>query len=126
MYQICLVGIGGFFGAIARYAMAGLVHLLTNTLSFPYGTLAVNVIGCFLMGILSHLAEYHSGMTAEVRLLLMIGFLGSFTTFSTFSNETMNLMNNSFFMGTVNIAAHVFLGMTALMLGRFLTITLWR
>ncbi|MBW2568878.1 MAG: CrcB family protein, partial [Deltaproteobacteria bacterium] len=83
--------------------------------------------GCFLIGIISHLLESQAGMTAEMRLLLMVGLLGSFTTYSTFSYETMNLLQDQrFFLVLINIGTHIFLGLLAVLTGRFTIITIWR
>ena len=89
-----MVGVGGFLGAVLRYWISGYVQNLTQSVAFPYGTLAVNISGCFLIGIFAHLVESQAGMTAEMRLLLMVGLLGSFSTYSTFSSETMNLLQD--------------------------------
>ncbi len=94
MNKIILVGVGGFIGAALRYLITGYVQNLTQSVAFPYGTLVVNIAGCFLIGMFSQLVESQSGLTAEMRLLLMIGLLGSFTTYSTFSSETMNLLQD--------------------------------
>ena len=127
MHQIILVGVGGFFGAVLRYLISGYVQNLTQSVAFPYGTLAVNISGCFLIGIFAHLVESQGGMTAEMRLLLMVGLLGSFTTYSTFSNETMNLFQDQrLFLALINIVTHIILGLSAVLLGRFTIITIWR
>ncbi|MBW2569674.1 MAG: CrcB family protein, partial [Deltaproteobacteria bacterium] len=81
MHKIILVGVGGFIGAALRYLISGYTQDLIQSVAFPYGTLAVNITGCFLIGIISHLLESQAGMTAEMRLLLMVGLLGSFTTY---------------------------------------------
>jgi CrcB-like protein, Camphor Resistance (CrcB) len=74
--QILLVGAGGFLGTVSRYVLGGWVHhVLTNT-SFPYGTLVVNAIGCFLIGLLSGLAESRAFFGPEARLFFFIGILG--------------------------------------------------
>ncbi|OQY53088.1 MAG: hypothetical protein B6245_23135 [Desulfobacteraceae bacterium 4572_88] len=127
MNKIILVGVGGFIGATLRYLISGYVQNLTQSIAFPHGTLAVNITGCFLTGALSQLVESQAGMTAEMRLLLMVGLLGSFTTYSTFSNETMNLLQDQrLFHALVNIVTHIILGLSAVLLGRFTVITIWR
>jgi len=80
-------------GTFARYLLAGFVYTLCGT-DFPYGTLAVNLIGCFLIGFLASLAQEKFLLGPSARLLLMIGFCGAFTTFSTFMLETANLMKD--------------------------------
>jgi len=85
--------IGGTVGTIARYALGGFVYGVFGA-AFPYGTLVVNLSGCFLIGFLSTMAEEKFLMGSNVRVLLMIGFCGAFTTFSTLILETNNLMKD--------------------------------
>lgn len=121
MTQLLLVGIGGFVGSVLRYWVSGMVQGRFQPSSFPYGTLTVNVIGCFIIGVLYQLGETRAIFTAETRLLVFVGFLGGFTTFSTFGNETVNLMRlETFGIAAVNIAAHIILGLGAVWLGRLL------
>jgi fluoride exporter len=127
MHKILLVGLGGLIGAVLRYLISGLVQGLTQSVAFPYGTLAVNVAGCFLIGIFSHLVESQAGIAAEMRLLLMVGLLGSFTTYSTFGSETINLLQDQrSLLALLNVASHVILGLSAVLLGRFTIIAIWR
>ena len=127
MQKILLVGVGGFFGAVLRYLISGYVQNLSQSITFPYGTFAVNIIGCFLIGVLSHLVESQAGVSSEMRLLLMVGLLGSFTTYSTFSSETINLLQDQeLFLALVNIGTHLIVGLSAVLLGRFTIITIWR
>ena len=127
MNKIILVGVGGFIGAALRYLIGGYVQNLTQSIAFPYGTLVVNITGCFLIGILSQLVEFHAGLTAEMRILLMVGLLGSFTTYSTFSNETINLLQDQrIFLALTNIGTHIILELSAVLIGRFTIITIWR
>lgn len=78
---------------MARYFLAGAVYRICGT-GFPYGTLVVNLSGCFILGFLASLAEKKFVLNADLRLLLMIGFCGAFTTFSTFIFETDSLLKN--------------------------------
>ena len=127
MHPIVLVGVGGFIGAVLRYLVSGYVHNMTQSVTFPHGTLAVNMAGCFLMGIFSHLVESQTGMTVEMRLFLMVGLVGSFTTYSTFSNETLNLIqNHGMSLALINMGTHIILGLSAVLLGRFAVIAIWR
>ena len=87
------LALGGLAGTFARYALAGVVYRIFGT-DFPYGTLAVNLSGCFLIGFLATLADEKFLLGPNLRLLLMIGFCGAFTTFSTFILETFNLMRD--------------------------------
>ena len=124
---LLFVGIGGFTGSILRYVISGAIQQLTQSTSFSYGTLAVNLVGCLIVGILSQLAESYGLLTSETRALLITGVLGGFTTFSTFSNETMNLFRDSEnLLGLLNIGAHIFLGLGAVWMGRTLALILWR
>lgn len=116
--KLLIVGTGGFIGAIARYGLSGLVHRYFEG-SFPYGTLFVNVIGCFVIGALMSLVEDGHLFRPEWRLFLMIGLLGSFTTFSTLGFETLELLkDNEFRAASLNLAANVILGVGAVALGR--------
>ena len=92
MRVIIFIGIGSFIGGVARYLLSQLIQPKAFP-SFPYGTLAVNIIGCFLIGIIYGLAQ-RSGISNEWRLFLMTGILGGFTTFSAFSLETITLMRS--------------------------------
>lgn len=127
MRNILFVGIGGFIGATLRYLVSGYVQTLSGSIDFPYGTMAVNIIGCLVIGILSQLIDSQAGISAEARLLLMVGLLGSFTTYSTFGNETLTLLQDHRFLPALtNIGAHLMLGLSAVLLGRFIIISLWR
>ncbi len=85
--------LGGALGTVARYVLAGAVYRAWGT-AFPYGTLAVNLTGCFLVGVLTVLSEEKFILGPAGRVFLMIGFCGAFTTFSTFILETANLMKD--------------------------------
>jgi CrcB protein len=86
-----LVGLGGAVGAIARYWLTEFTHLFFER-GFPLGTMAVNVIGSLLMGFLATFLLYKATHSSELRSFLLIGMLGAFTTFSTFSLDTLNLL----------------------------------
>ncbi|RMD99295.1 MAG: fluoride efflux transporter CrcB [Calditrichaeota bacterium] len=117
MLRIFFVGLGGFLGAIGRYAFSGLFYKILGT-SFPYGTLFVNVTGSFFLGFFMTLAEERFLVNPEVRSFFAIGFLGAFTTFSTFSYETMELFRESSSLAAVNnIVANLFMGLVAVFLG---------
>ena len=126
MSKILLVGIGGFIGSILRYVLSGLVHEWTRRDDFPVGTLAVNVLGCFVIGLLSQLAEARGAFTPETRAFVIIGILGGFTTFSSFGNETMNLWRDAENgLALLNIGAQLVLGLGAVWLGRVLGHEIW-
>ena len=80
-------------GGFARYFLAGFLYQIFGT-SFPYGTLIVNLTGCFLIGLLATLADEKFLLNPQMRLILMVGFCGAFTTFSTFIFETANLIRD--------------------------------
>src|SRR5262245_3143276 len=127
MLNILLVGIGGFIGSVMRYVCSGYVQSLSKSFDFPYGTLAVNVIGCFFIGFLSQLSEAHGALSAQSRVFLFIGLLGGFTTFSSFGNETMNLIRDSErFLSFMNVACQLVLGLGAVWIGRALVEVIWR
>ncbi len=90
MKTLLLIGAGGFAGSILRYLLAQAVQMRAMT-TFPYGTLAVNLIGCFCIGAVFALSE-RGYLNQEMRLFLATGLLGGFTTFSAFSNETIGMM----------------------------------
>lgn len=126
MSTIFLIGLGGFIGAILRYGISGFIQDWSKGTSFPIGTLAVNILGCFVIGLLSQLAETHGLFSPETRSLLFIGFLGAFTTFSTFGNDTMNLFQNSPWLSITNVSAHIILGLIAVWVGRNMALVAWK
>lgn len=107
-FQLYYVGIGGFFGAVGRYLISGWMYS-------PLDTLLVNVLGSFLLGILIYHFEYTISESVRLRLFLGIGFMGSFTTFSTFIVQTA-MMEPSH--AIPNIAANVILAILAVYLAR--------
>ena len=127
MTKILLVGVGGFLGSVLRYLVSGYIQQVTKSALFPYGTLAVNLIGCFIIGFLSQLAESRGLFTPESRALLFVGFLGGFTTFSTFSNESVNLLRDGEnFYALLNAGMHFAFGFAAVWLGRTASYLIWR
>jgi len=114
-----LIGMGGFFGAVMRYALSTFVQDWSKTPQFPLGTLVVNLIGCLLIGALAQLAEARNIFTPESSSLVFLGFLGAFTTFSTFSSDSFNLISaGDNFLFYLNIGASVIFGLFAVWLGR--------
>lgn len=95
--HILLVGLGGFAGSVARYFVSRLNGHI-EFLSIPIGTLVVNVTGSFLIGFLIGIAEKSPILTVELRMLLMVGLCGGFTTFSTFTGENLMLMRSGQFL----------------------------
>lgn len=111
------IGIGGFLGSISRYLLSQYVDKKIDAL-FPYGTFSVNILGCLLLGILYGLAEKENLLTTELRLLLTVGFCGSFTTFSTFVYEKLQLLNQGDWMSfTAYTASSIILGILSIVAG---------
>jgi fluoride exporter len=124
--KVLLVGVGGFLGSIARYLVSGYIQDRTGEI-FPFGTLAVNVIGCFVIGGLSELAEARAFLSSETRALVVIGVLGGFTTFSTFGNETVNLLRDGEWgFAMLNLLTHAVLAIGAVWVGRTMAHIIWR
>lgn len=92
MSKLILIMAGGSVGALLRYLLAGFAQRLANG-SFPLGTLVVNVVGCLLMGLAGAVFAGPHLIREEYRMALLVGFLGAFTTFSTFGAETFSLAN---------------------------------
>ncbi len=111
---VLVVGAGGFVGSVGRYLLSGWVHRLLPYTAFPWGTLAVNVSGCFLIGLFSGLADSRQLWGPELRLFVMLGVLGGFTTFSSFAYETAALARDAdLARALTNIALQVALGLCA-------------
>ncbi|MDD6133674.1 MAG: fluoride efflux transporter CrcB [Selenomonadaceae bacterium] len=115
------VFIGGGLGAVCRYGVTTAVGMLLGGM-FPWGTLVVNLVGSLLMGLvlgaLLPLAKSLQLLPESLRLLLTVGFLGGFTTFSSFSMETLTLLRgDSFFLAAVNVVGSIVLGLAAAYIG---------
>jgi fluoride exporter len=120
MMNVLAVGLGGCLGSIARYWLATAMHRQFGH-GFPYGTLAVNLLGCFLLGSVIGLVEHRQMFAPGTRLFLTVGVLGGFTTFSTFGWETFDLLrNHQHLLAMGNVAANVVAGTTAVLAGWFL------
>lgn len=117
MYMVLAVAAGGALGAVGRYLMIGRVaHLLGA--GFPYGTLAVNVVGGFLMGVLVEASALKFNIGGELRAFLMVGVLGGFTTFSSFSLEVVLLIERHQLMAAaIYVLSSVVLSVAALFAG---------
>lgn len=112
--KLLFIAAGGAVGAVTRYTVGlGLHHLLGS--AFPYGTLAVNVVGCFLLATLAEMKTHE--VSAHVREAIAVGFLGALTTFSTFGFETLKYGENNWTTAVLNVAANLLLGLLAVKLG---------
>lgn len=115
--HLVLIGIGGFAGAIARYALDGWVVSRTGG-SFPFGTLAVNLTGSLLIGVLFAMTVERGVLSAELRAPLMIGFVGAYTTFSTLALETWRLAEDgAWLLAVANMGVSAVLGVAAVVAG---------
>ena len=115
-----LVGIGGFIGSLARYIVAvAMSGIISST--FPWATLIVNVAGCFLIGVIFAVSDRGGLLSPEWRIFLTTGFCGGFTTFSTFSYESLRLLQDGeYFYVAVYVLASVVVGLSATLLGIYL------
>jgi CrcB protein len=121
MGSMLFVGIGSFIGGVLRYLLSTWVHRILDNPWFPFGTLAVNAVGCLLIGFLAGLAETRSVFTSEVRLFVFIGILGGFTTYSSFALETFSLARETQLVAaSMNIALQLVLGLIAVWIGNVL------
>lgn len=111
--EILIVGIGGFLGAIARFLATKLSAKMFGSY-LPYGTLAVNIGGSFLLGLFYTLIAHKLPVSAHTRMFIGVGFMGAFTTFSSFSVETLNLAKNgNYALALANVALNVILSLSA-------------
>jgi len=101
MKQALIVGLGGLVGSMARYKIGGVILHHSASWRFPLSTFVVNVVGCFVIGLLAALVEHRDYFSADARLFLFTGLLGGFTTFSAFGYEGVFLLRR----GEIAIAA---------------------
>ncbi len=114
-----LVFLGGGMGAALRYGLTGAVHRVLPA-DFPYGTMAVNILGCLTIGVVMGLVDEQAVIPPALRLFLTIGVLGGFTTFSSFSYESVALLRSGDFLrAAINVTVTVFFCLLA-------TIVAWR
>ena len=117
MKNLLLIGLGGSIGSIARYLVSRLCASV-EWMSVPLGTLAVNVLGSLLIGFLIGISEKSPLLTVELRMFLMVGLCGGFTTFSSFTGENLMLMRNGQFLSLfLYTGLSILLGFTAVYLG---------
>ena len=125
MREVIYIAVAGAVGALGRYYITELARRLLGE-GFPYGTLIVNVVGSFLIGLIIKISMNTGAISPSLRLALTVGLLGAFTTFSAFSYETLGLVENGAWLTAgMNVLANVITGILAallgLMLGRAIT-----
>ena len=118
MTDFLLVGVGGFIGAASRYGVILGVSRLFGQPTFPWGVLAVNVLGSLLIGVLAGFAETRQFLGSGARLFLFVGVLGGFTTFSAITNDTLTLLRSAAYLSAAaNVLLTVALGLAAVAVG---------
>jgi|SRR5262245_25586597 len=111
MMKTILIGLAGLIGTLCRYWLSGLVARQYGE-TFPWGTMAVNLSGCLLAGVIFYLTEERFLVNPTLRIVIMIGFLGGFTTFSSYGLQTFSLLRNGEVgLATLNVAASNVLGL---------------
>ncbi|MBF1681632.1 MAG: fluoride efflux transporter CrcB [Selenomonas artemidis] len=117
--NVLAVGLGGAIGAVLRYLLGQAIPRLAGV--FPLGTFCVNIVGCFAIGVIVALAGRNSGIDPRLVLFLQTGICGGFTTFSTFSLETVSLMDEGKIpLALLYLCASVMLGIGALLTARYM------
>jgi CrcB protein len=121
MIKLLLIAVGGAIGSVGRYLLSGAANRFSNTLDFPVGTLTVNLLGSFIIGLLWGWYE-HSDFSSPMRSLLFVGILGGFTTFSAFSLETLILFRDGQLkLALLNVILNNVLGIGLAFLGYAIT-----
>ncbi|MGQ1908600.1 fluoride efflux transporter CrcB [Marinifilum sp. RC60d5] len=114
---LLLIGMGGFLGSVSRFLVGQGLHRFFDTI-FPIGTMTVNIVGSFIIGVVYSLAERDNLINPEMRMFLAVGFCGGFTTFSSFAFDQLNLLkDNGFLYLSIYMAGSVFLGLLAVYFG---------
>ena len=120
MRHVLLIALGGSLGSVARYGLSTLVYQATSE-TFPWGTLVVNLTGCFLIGVVAEIFDA-AIVPSEWRSFVTIGFLGGFTTFSTYTLESVNLLREGELrVATVNVLTSNLSGILCVILGMYLS-----
>jgi len=117
MGKLILIGLAGFIGTLSRYWLSGVVARRYGE-TFPMGTLVVNLVGCFLVGLLFYLLQERFLVNQTVRTVILIGFLGGFTTFSSFGLQTFTLLQDGEFgLAVLNILGANLIGLVLVWAG---------
>jgi CrcB protein len=120
MREMLLIFVGGGIGSVMRFSLGKWISSF-HSHHFPYGTLFVNFLACFVLGTLVGVADHKQIISPNARLFWTVGFCGGFSTFSTFSSETLTLIQNGFpFSGLVYVLASLLLCLAATYLGLYL------
>jgi len=115
--RILFLAAFGIAGTLARYSLEGAVQGRSGS-GFPYGTLSVNLLGCFFLGLIGKFALNHAVVSPDLRVGLTIGFFGAFTTFSTFTWEAIHMLEDGeWAKGLAYVGASVLVGLAAMLLG---------
>ena len=123
---ILIVALGGAIGSVARYKLSGFALHHTQAWNFPMSTFSINVVGCFVIGILAALVEHHDLLSPSMRLLLFTGLLGGFTTFSAFGCESVFLLRRGLVsVATAYVILSVLCGLVAVLVGIKLIDQFW-
>ena len=121
MSKLLWIAFFGALGAIARYGLAGLVQRWSGDSTFPFGTLAVNALGCLIFGFLWEISFERFLVSPQMRLVFLTGFVGAFTTYSTFSFETGQMIRAAdWTMALLNVGSQTAIGLSALFVGYIL------
>lgn len=125
MIKLLFIAIAGALGALSRYGISGLSYRIFGG-NFPYGTFIVNIIGCLLLGFIMRTSTATTLIPETWRIPIAVGFLGALTTFSTFSYETIKLIESgSILFSLLNIAANLIIGLLATIAGIIISKTLY-
>ena len=117
MSKLSLLFVAGGLGALARFGLSSVIHRWYEG-SFPLGTFVINILGCLLFGMIWSLAEDREIIKVEYRAIILTGFMGAFTTFSTYAFETTGLMRDSaWLMAIANVLGQTILGLIAVTVG---------
>ncbi len=118
LQKLVLIAIAGGLGTLARYGLSGLVQHASKDALFPWGTFAVNASGCLVFGLLWTVMNERISIGYETRTVILVGFMGAFTTFSTFIFDTGQLLDDSqWLLALGNVALQNVVGLTALFVG---------